>query len=265
MGKKVKIMGIINITDNSFYSSSRAITIQEISNRLQTLVSEGADIVDIGACSTKPGSQPVSAEEEWKRLEPALKLFREHYPDIPASIDTFRAPIVQRCFETIGPFLVNDISAGEYDPRMLPLVGKIGLGYVAMHKRGTPETMQNFCQYDNVTLDIVQYFREFDLRASDCGIRNWILDPGFGFSKTMEQNYELLDNLSQFKVLGKEILVGISRKSFIYKKLGISPEDALPATTELHKKAINNGANILRVHDVAAAKSLIEKNLTFAS
>ena len=265
MGKKVKIMGIINITDNSFYSESRALTQNDILKRLSVLVSEGADIVDFGACSTKPGSKPVSAEEEWSRLEPALKLCRERYADIPISVDTFRAPIVQRCFEEIGPFLVNDISAGEDDCRMLPLVGKLGLGYVAMHKRGTPETMQNFCVYDNIISDIVQYFREFDHRASDAGISNWILDPGFGFSKTIEQNYELLDHLKEFKVLGKEILVGISRKSFIYKKLGITPEEALSATTELHKKAIANGAGILRVHDVAAAKALIEKKRTFVA
>lgn len=252
-------MGIVNITDNSFYSESRANSREEILARVATLIEEGADIIDFGACSTRPGSKPVSAEEEWQRLEPALKLYRELFFTTPLSIDTFRAPIVQRCFDTIGPFLVNDISAGEDDYRMLPLVGKLGLSYVAMHKRGTPETMQSLCEYDDVVKDIISYFQDFSVKAADAGVENWILDPGFGFAKTIEQNYEMLNRLSEFKVLGHQILVGISRKSFIYKKLGISPKEALPATTELHRIAIKNGANILRVHDVAPARALIEK------
>lgn len=258
MAKKVKIMGIVNITDNSFYSDSRANSREEILSRVATLIEEGADIIDFGACSTRPGSVPVSAEEEWKRLEPALKLYRELFFTTPLSIDTFRAPIVQRCFDEIGPFMVNDISAGEDDSRMLPLVGKLGLGYIAMHKRGTPEVMQDFCQYDDVVKDIISYFVSFSSKAADYGIENWILDPGFGFSKTIEQNYEMLERLNEFKILKKEILVGISRKSFIYKKLGITPKDALPATTELHKLAIQKGANILRVHDVAPARELAD-------
>lgn len=255
-------MGIVNINDNSFYSDSRATSREEIISRVATLIEEGADIIDFGACSTRPGSIPVSAEEEWQRLQPALKLYRELFFTTPLSIDTFRAPIVQRCFDEIGPFMVNDISAGEDDYRMLPLVGKLGLGYVAMHKRGTPEIMQSLCQYDDVVKDVINYFRDFSVKAEYAGIENWILDPGFGFAKDIDQNYEMLDRLSEFKVLGHQILVGISRKSFIYKKLGITPSEALPATTELHRKAIINGADILRVHDVAPAKELVESYST---
>lgn len=255
--KKVKIMGILNLTDDSFYSASRAVGDDQIIRRLNTLIGEGADIVDLGACSTRPGSKSISAEEEWKRLEPAIKILKNMFGSIPFSVDTFRAEIVQRCFDKGGSFMVNDISAGEDDPSMLTTVGKLGLEYIAMHKRGTPETMQQFCQYDDVTNDIIDYFKIFEQKASDAGIKKWILDPGFGFSKTIDQNYELLDNLSNFKIFNREILIGISRKSFIYKKFGITPEEALPQTTELHKRAISNGANILRVHDVAAAVGII--------
>lgn len=251
-------MGIINITEDSFYRDSRAFSNDRFLSQLAKHMEEGADIIDIGACSTRPGSTPVSAEEEWKRLEPKLKIFRQLFPFIPLSIDTFRAPIVQKCFEEIGPFMVNDISAGEDDSRMLPLVGSLNLAYIAMHKRGNPNTMQSLCEYENgVVHELLHYFREFDQKAKDNGVDHWILDPGFGFAKTIEQNYELLDHLNEFKILGHEILVGISRKSFIYKPLGITPSEALPATTALHQKAIENGADILRVHDVAAAKKLL--------
>lgn len=251
-----KIMGIINVDDDSFYSASRAMTPEEISTRLHTLTSEGADIIDFGACSTRPGSIPIDQEEEWKRLHSAITIFKELYPSHPFSVDTFRSSVVKRCFREFGSFIVNDISAGEDDPEMLKCVGESGLKYIAMHKRGTPSTMQSLCQYDDVTEEILRYFRDFSRKAEQAGIEEWILDPGFGFAKTIDQNYELMDNLERFHELGKEILVGISRKSFIYKKLGITPEEALPATTALHRKAIGKGAGILRVHDVAAANAL---------
>lgn len=260
--QRVKIMGIININDDSFFSGSRVHTSGEVLSRIRQMVSEGADILDFGACSTRPGSTPVTLEQEWEGISIALGALKKiDFPQgsAPAiSVDTFRSEIVRRTYDRIGHFMVNDISAGEDDPQMLFTVGELGLDYVAMHKRGTPATMQQHCEYADLVGEIIDYFRKFDLRAAQAGIDKWILDPGFGFSKTIDQNYQLLEELERFKVLGREILVGISRKSFIYKKLGITPEEALPATTALHRKAIAHGANILRVHDVAAARALIE-------
>lgn len=259
--RQVKIMGIINITRDSFFSGSRVMDPDGIENRIATMVSEGADIIDFGACSTRPGSQPVSPEDEWMGISIALdgvKQFQQKNGMKPRiSIDTFRSEIVRKAYDKIGDFIVNDISAGEDDTKMLSTVGSLGLDYIAMHKRGTPETMQQHCDYDDLIGDIINYFRKFEIRASQAGIKHWILDPGFGFSKSTEQNYRLLEELDKFKILGKEILVGISRKSFIYKPLGITPEEALPATSRLHRIAIERGADILRVHDVAPAKSLL--------
>lgn len=259
--QKVKIMGIINITEDSFFSGSRVSTIGEIKSRISQMVTEGADILDFGACSTRPGSTPIPEEEEWQRISLALDGYAQYISEggTPAqiSIDTFRSDIVLRAYDRIGPFIVNDISAGEDDIQMLKSVGELGLKYIAMHKRGTPENMQQHCDYEDIIEDIIQYFREFGIRAAQAGITDWVLDPGFGFSKTIGQNYQLLEELDRFKVLGRDILVGISRKSFIYKKLGITPEEALPATTQLHRLAIARGADILRVHDVAEAKALI--------
>lgn len=259
--QQVKIMGIINITEDSFFSGSRVSTLGEIGARISQMVAEGADILDFGACSTRPGSTPIAEEEEWRRIAlalEALKKFSGERGFTPmVSIDTFRSEIVRRAYDQIGGFIVNDISAGEDDSQMLSTVGELGLEYIAMHKRGTPATMQQHCDYEDLVGDIIKYFEEFNMRAAESGVEEWILDPGFGFSKTIEQNYQLLEELERFKVLGREILVGISRKSFIYKRLGITPEEALPATTQLHRLAIARGANILRVHDVTAAKTLI--------
>ncbi len=253
-----KVMGIININQDSYFSPSRASSNDEIRARFELLVSEGADIIDIGACSTRPGSNPIEMEEEWRALEPALEIFKEHFSHIPLSVDTFHSEIVRRCHKLVGDFIVNDISAGEDDDKMLQCVAKLGLNYIAMHKRGTPKTMQGLCQYEDVTKDIIKYFKDFELRAQYFGIKHWIVDPGFGFAKTLEQNYEILDRLEEFSELGKELLIGISRKSFIYKKLGLGPEDVLEATSELHISALKKGASILRVHDVAAAKQCIK-------
>jgi dihydropteroate synthase len=259
--QQVKIMGIINITEDSFFSGSRVSTIGEIKTRISQMVREGADILDFGACSTRPGSTPIPEDEEWQRISLALDGYVQYISEggtpTQISIDTFRSGIVRKAYDRIGPFIVNDISAGEDDSQMLKTVGELGLKYIAMHKRGTPENMQQHCDYEDIIEDIIQYFREFDIRAAQAGITDWVLDPGFGFSKTIEQNYQLLEELNRFKVLGREILVGISRKSFIYKKLGITPEEALPATTQLHRLAIARGADILRVHDVAEAKALV--------
>lgn len=258
--RSISVMGIVNLTDNSYFASSRCLTpagevdMDMAMNRTARMLEEGADIIDIGACSTRPGSQPVGAEEEWRRLGPFLKQVRRTFGDgIRISVDTYWASVVQRCFDTIGDFIINDISAGEDDPDMLPTAGRLGLEYVAMHKRGTPATMQTLCQYGDVTQDVLDYFTEFGKRAASHGITRWILDPGFGFAKTVEQNYELLSRLDRFLQAGRPILVGISRKSMIYRLLDITPEEALPQTQVLHLAALERGASVLRVHDVAEA------------
>ena len=252
----IRIMGIVNLTDDSYYAPSRLLGAgrERLVGHVGAMVAEGMDILDIGACSTRPGALPVGAKVEWNRLEPALEAIREAFPDLEISIDTYWASVVRKAFEAIGPFLVNDISAGEDDPDMLPAVGALGLPYVAMHKRGTPATMLSLTDYDDVVEDVFRYFEMFAERAAAHGISDWILDPGFGFAKTVEQNYRLLADLGRFRAFGRPILVGLSRKSMIYKHLGITPEEALPATQALHMAALERGASILRVHDVRPAR-----------
>ena len=251
----ISIMGIVNLTDDSYFADSRCANVQAALGRIARLVEEGADIIDIGACSTRPGSFPVGAEEEWRRLEPVLKAFRENFQNVTLSIDTCWASVVLNAFALVGPFIVNDISAGEADPDMLPTVGRLGLKYVAMHMRGTPENMQSLTDYNDVVEDVLEYFRNFSKKAEIHGINDWILDPGFGFAKTVEQNYALLSGLSEIKAgMGhRKVLVGVSRKSMIYRLLGTTPEESLPATQALHMAALERGADILRVHDVAEA------------
>lgn len=251
----ISIMGIVNLTDDSYFADSRCTDVQAALDRIARLVEEGADIIDIGACSTRPGSLPVGAEEEWRRLEPVLKAFRENFQNVTLSIDTYWASVVLNAFALVGPFIVNDISAGEADPEMLPTVGRLGLKYVAMHMRGTPENMQSLTDYNDVVEDVLEYFRNFSKKAEIHGINDWILDPGFGFAKTVEQNYALLSGLSEIKAgMGnRKVLVGVSRKSMIYRLLGTTPEESLPATQALHMAALERGADILRVHDVAEA------------
>ena len=285
----IHILGIVNLNGDSFYAGSRTSGDDAVA-RIRQMWAEGADVVDLGACSTRPGSVQPSLEEEWSRLEPVLTEVAGYslpgdsvslcftpapptasgsgplplplcggaqapgreYPSI--SVDTYRAEIVRRVYDTIGPFLVNDISAGEMDPQMLGTVGRLGLPYVAMHMRGTPETMQSLTDYDDVVAEVIRYFKAFEKKAADAGIREWILDPGFGFAKTVEQNYELLSRLNEVKeAFPQEILVGLSRKSMIYKPLGITPEEAMPATQVLNYAALERGATWLRVHDVVPA------------
>lgn len=255
--RQIEIMGIVNLTDDSYFAASRCGDVSAAISRIETLVEEGADIIDIGACSTRPGSIPVGAEEEWRRLEPVMKILSRDMPHIRLSVDTYWSEVVEKAYDVVGDFIVNDISAGEDDPQMLPVVGRLGLEYVAMHKRGSSQTMQTLVDYDDVTEDIKAYFISFADKASRYGVKNWILDPGFGFAKTVEQNYALLRNLSvlrdQYSGYNPKVLVGVSRKSMVYKPLEISPEDALPATQAVHMAALCSGADMLRVHDVAAA------------
>lgn len=262
MSGNVHIMGIVNLTGDSFYAGSRT-TAADVLSRAQIMWADGATVVDLGACSTRPGAPQPSLEEEWARLEPALRemagnclpgnsvRYARQYPAI--SIDTYRSEIVRLAYEVIGPFMVNDISAGQLDPDMLPTVGRLGLPYVAMHMRGTPQTMQQCTQYDDLLGDIKAYFRDFAMQAADAGIAEWLLDPGFGFSKTLEQNWELLRRLEELQELRRPLLVGVSRKSMIYKALGITPEEAMPATQVVQYAALERGARWLRVHDVAEA------------
>ncbi|MBR5856715.1 MAG: dihydropteroate synthase [Bacteroidales bacterium] len=270
------VMGIINVNGESFYSGSRCCDLSSFSRQFDEMVAAGAGIIDIGACSTRPGSTPITLEEEWKLLEVPLRYLAEcrgvirgsaeRRPKI--SIDTFRSEIVRRAYGIIGDFIVNDISAGEDDPLMLPTVGKLGLEYIAMHKRGTPDTMQQMCNYPNgVVREVAEYFLDFEKRAEDCGIADYIVDPGFGFAKTLEQNYELFMGMPQLmQLVGKRLLlVGISRKSMIYKPLGVTPEESLTATAALNLQALMLGADILRVHDVREAVQCVKLHSLLAT
>lgn len=262
-----QVMGIINVNNESFYSGSRYTAAREVVCRIEEMASLGASIVDLGACSTRPGSTPVSLEQEWEYLKGVLELVaRENLSGVKISIDTFRSDIVRRAHDIVGEFIVNDISAGEDDPCMLSTVGELGLPYIAMHKRGTPSTMQQMCDYPNGVVEAVtDYFKDFEARAAACGIKEYIMDPGFGFAKNMEQNYTLFKGMPQMKseIAGfagveRKLLVGISRKGMIWKPLGITPDEALAGTCAMNLQALLLGADIIRVHDVAEAVQCVK-------
>ena len=252
------IMGILNMTPDSFFGGSRiAGTREAVLQRAERLVREGADILDIGGYSSRPGAGHVSLDEEIGRTVFSVREIKKAYPNILVSIDTFRAELANLAVEA-GADIVNDISAGELDSDMIPTVGKLDVPYVAMHMRSNPKSMQQDTAYENPVTEIARYF---SIKIESCrkfGIKDVIIDPGFGFSKTLDQNYEILKNLAYFKTIECLLLVGLSRKSMIYKKLDIQPEDALNGTTALHMFSLLQGANILRVHDVKAAKETIE-------
>lgn len=253
--RQIDIMGIVNLTDDSYFAKSRCASPDQALALAARHIAEGASILDVGAVSTRPGADPVDGDEEWRRLAPALEALRREFPTVRISLDTTRASVVEKAYDLIGDFIVNDISAGEDDLMMLQTAGRLGLAYIAMHKRGDPKTMQQLTDYGDVVSDVRLYFEQFASKAKENGIKDWILDPGFGFAKTIEQNYALLRSLGGFRDIdgGRKLLVGVSRKSMIYKALGISPEEALPATQAVHLRALENGADILRVHDVAEA------------
>ena len=251
-------MAIVNLTDDSYFAESRCDGVEAAIRRIGALIEEGADIIDLGACSTRPGSLPMGEEEEWRRLEPVLKAVKERWPRIVLSIDTYWSSVVRKAYSLVGDFIVNDITAGAGDPQMLSVAAELGLTYVAMHMRGTPEIMQSMTEYDDVTSDLLKYFAEFSIKSEKIGLKSWVLDPGFGFAKTIGQNYELIRNLAEFNRFGRPVLVGVSRKSMIYKKFKITPEESLPATQVLHLQSLINGASILRVHDVAEARRTID-------
>ena len=250
-----QVMGILNVTPDSFYAGSRAETEQDIIRRLHQIMDEGASIVDIGGYSSRPGAQEVSAEEEMERLRMGLKLIRKHRPDAVVSVDTFRADVAKMCAEEYGVAIINDISAGQMDDNMFPTIARLGIPYIIMHMKGTPQTMQVNPQYDHFLKEVFYYFSEKVQRLRDLGVKDIIIDPGFGFSfgKTLEHNYELMNHLEEFSLFELPLLVGVSRKTMIYKLLDITPQEALNGTTVLNTVALLKGANILRVHDVKEA------------
>ena len=247
------VMGILNLTPDSFYTHSCMETDEAIAARTHQIVDEGAAIVDVGAYSSRPGAADVSAGEEMARLRRGLEIIRREVPEAVVSVDTFRADVARMCVEEYGVAIVNDISAGELDKDMFATVAELRVPYVMMHMLGRPQDMQQASHYDNVVREVFLYFARKVQQLRDMGAYDLVLDPGFGFGKTLEHNYELMARLEEFSVFELPLLVGISRKSMIYKLLGISPEEALNGTTVLHTIALQKGADILRVHDVRQA------------
>lgn len=252
------VMGILNITPDSFYAGSRKQTEAEIIARIETILEEGGDMIDIGGYSSRPDAAEVSEQEEKERLKMALKLLQRDYPDVIVSVDTFRASVARFAVEEYDAAIINDISGGQLDENMFSTVASLKVPYILMHMRGTPQTMQQYTDYEHLTADILKYFAEKLETLYQMGVNDVIVDPGFGFSKTLEQNYELMNHLSDFRIFGLPLLVGISRKSMIYKLLGGTPMESLNGTTVLNTYALLNGAHILRVHDVRAAVEAVK-------
>ena len=254
------VMAIVNATPDSFYSLSRTQSHDAVAERVCQVIAEGATIIDIGGYSSRPDADDVAVEEEWSRVEMALKATRAVSQDIAISVDTFRAEIVRRAVAQFGDIIVNDITAGEGDSAMLATVAELGVPYIAMHMRGTPQTMQQQTEYGDVVADVMSELGERLQAIKTAGIelKRVALDPGFGFAKTAEQNFELLAGLHKLNTLGQPLLVGVSRKSMIYKTLGITPEESLAATQAVHWEALRQGATLLRVHDVREAVETIK-------
>lgn len=247
------VMGILNVTPDSIFAGSRKRTEAEIAMRIEEILAQGGDWIDIGGYSSRPDATPVTADEEMRRLELGLEILSRDYPSVPVSVDTFRADVARCCVEKYGVAMINDISAGELDPEMFRTVADLKVPYIMMHMRGTPQTKDSLTDYTNLMDEIMLYFAEKVRQLRLMGVSDLILDPGFGFSKTLEQNYELMAHLREFGIFDLPILVGISRKRMIYQLLGGTPEESLNGTTALHTYALLNGADILRVHDVKEA------------
>lgn len=252
-----KIMGILNITPDSFYDGGRRKTTREFLLHTEEMLRAGADFIDVGAYSSRPGAVDISEEEELQRILPVAESLLKNFPDILLSIDTFRSRIAKEAVEA-GAAIVNDISAGNLDPKMMEVVAKLQVPYIMMHMRGNPTTMKNLNEYEDLLQDILFYFSEKIAQARDLGINDLIIDPGFGFSKNIRQNFELLSHLELFKNLDLPILSGVSRKSFIYKTLDMEPDEALNGTTVLNTVSLIKGADILRVHDVKEAVEAVK-------
>lgn len=252
------VMGILNITPDSFFSDSRKQSEAAIEERIQEILDQGGGIVDIGGYSSRPDAAEVSPEEEMRRLAFALEIIQKHYPDLIVSVDTFRAGVARECVERFGVSIINDISGGELDPAMFATVADLQVPYIMMHMRGTPQTMGKHVDYSDLIEDIVLYFANKVRQLRLMGVNDIILDPGFGFSKTLEQNYLLMSRLKEFSIFELPLLVGISRKRMIYKLLDGTPANSLNGTTVLNTYALLNGANILRVHDVREAVEAVK-------
>lgn len=252
-----KVMGILNVTPNSFYDGGKHKEINSIIHQVDKMLSGGADFIDIGAYSSKPSAEFVSEEEEIKRLVPIVKSLVETFPNIVLSVDTFRAQVAKASVEN-GVAMVNDIAAGLLDDKMLETVAELKVPYIMMHMRGNPQTMQSLTDYNDIVKEMIFYFSERIQKARSFGISDIVIDPGFGFAKTLEQNYEVLHKMELFSILELPILVGVSRKSMIYKVLENSPQEALNGTSVLNTIALQKGAKILRVHDVNEAVECIK-------
>jgi len=250
-------MGILNVTPDSFYDGGRFRNSSSVMRQVDQMLEEGATFIDIGAYSSKPNADDVSESEELQRVLPVVDLIIKNFPEIVLSIDTFRSEVARQCIEA-GASLINDISAGHLDDNMLETIAKLNVPYIMMHMRGNPITMQQQTNYDNLVKDILFYFSERIAKARALGIVDLVIDPGFGFAKTLEQNYELMNTLELLKMAGLPVLVGVSRKSMIYKTLDSSAEEALNGTTVLNTIALQKGATILRVHDVKEAMECIK-------
>ena len=260
-----QVMGILNVTPDSFYAGSRMQTEEDIRQRVRQIVQEGGQMIDIGAYSSRPMADDVSPQEEAERLKRGMKIVKEEAPNLPVSVDTFRADIAKMAVEEWGADIINDISGGELDQSMFPTVAKLGVPYILMHMKGTPQTMQQLAVYDDIMKDIMLYFAEKVQRLRDLGQKDIILDPGYGFAKTLQHNYTLMQHQEMLHVFELPILVGVSRKGMVYKTLGSTPQEALNGTTVLHTIALQKGANILRVHDVKACTEVVKIMQAFHS
>lgn len=251
------IMGILNVTPDSFFDGGQNNTIEQILIQTRKLLEEGADIIDIGAYSSRPGAALISSQEELDRALPAIAAIVSTFPDAILSIDTFRADVAEACIHA-GVHLINDVSGGTIDPLMFETVAKLQVPYILMHMRGIPENMQQLTTYQDIVTDVATYFGQKIAALRKLGVKDIILDPGYGFAKTIEQNYELLHRVDELHYFGLPLLGGISRKSMIYKKLGITPQEALNGTTALHTLLLSKGVQLLRVHDVKEAKQIVD-------
>lgn len=254
------VMGILNVTPDSFYSGSRMQTEEEIEARVRQILEEGAAIIDVGAYSSRPNADHVSAEEEMNRLRLGLDVLRRTAPDAIVSVDTFRADVARMCVREYGVAIINDIAAGEMDADMFSTVAELNVPYIMMHMQGTPQNMQQHPHYDNLLREVFLYFARKVQQLRDLGVKDIVLDPGFGFAfgKTLEHNYQLMAHLEEFRLFELPLLVGVSRKSMIYRLLDTTPQEALNGTTVLHTLALMKGADILRVHDVRQAVEAVK-------
>ena len=250
---KPLVMGILNLTPDSFFDGGQYIDTDSILKRAKQIVDEGADIIDLGAYSTRPGAEDIDVEEEWRRMQPALACIRKELPNTILSIDTFRSELVKRAINEFGACIVNDISGGTLDDKMFETIAELQVPYIMMHIKGTPQSMQTQTDYKDLMGELLEFFKDRVKQLNDLGAKDIIIDPGFGFAKTLDQNYEIMAKLGGFKSLNVALLIGVSRKSMIYKLLGGEAKDSLNGTTALNMVALMGGANILRVHDVKEA------------